>query len=281
MIRLPDGTLIPKLGQGTWHMAEDRRKWHDELDSLKFGIEQGLLLIDTAEIYSNGLSESLVGEAIRGTPVEKLFIVSKVFPENAGEKKIFNSCENSLKRLGIECLDLYLLHWRGSVPLAETVACMEALIREGKIKRWGVSNLDTADMEELFAVPGGNRCAVNQVLYHLGSRGIEFDLIPFLERHGIPFMAYCPIAQGGKLNGDLYTNPSVLSVAGKHGATAAQILLAFVLAQKSSIAIVKAGSRAHVEQNRKAADIQLDEQDMRELNAAFPAPASKVPLDIN
>ncbi len=277
---LPGGATIPKLGQGTWHMAEDPAKRKDELAALKLGIDLGLTLIDTAEIYSAGESESLVGEAIEGLSARDLFIVSKVHPQNAGKKNIFQSCENSLRRLGLDALDLYLLHWRGTVPLSETVECMETLIRQGKIKRWGVSNLDKEDMEELFPI-GGRNCAVNQVLYHLGSRGIEFDLIPWLDRNSIPFMAYCPIAQGGSLNRSLYANPSVQAVAQKHNATVAQILLAFVLSNPSSIAIAKAGRVAHVEQNRKVLDMRLDDDDMNTLNTAFPSPTGKVPLDIN
>ena len=179
-VTLPDGTQVPALGQGTWYLGEQPAVRARELAALRTGIEHGMTLLDTAEMYGGGRSEELVGEAIRPYDREKLFLVSKVYPHNAGRPEIFRSCENSLRRLGTEYLDLYLLHWRGSVPFAETAECMEELVRKGRIRRWGVSNLDTDDMEELWGVPGGAQCQVDQVLYHLGSRGVEYDLLPWL-----------------------------------------------------------------------------------------------------
>lgn len=191
-VRLKDGALMPKLGQGTWFLGEDKSKEQDEIKSIKIGIENNMTLIDTAEMYGEGLAEELVGKAIKGYDREKLFLVSKVYPHNAGRRNIFRSCENTLKRMGVEYLDLYLLHWRGAVPLSETVECMEELVKKGKIKRWGVSNFDIDDMKELMTVKDGDKCVVNQVLYHLGSRGIEYSLYPWMKEHNIPVMAYLP-----------------------------------------------------------------------------------------
>lgn len=188
-----------------------------------------MTLLDTAEMYGEGKAETMAGEVIRKYDRSRLFLVSKVYPHNAGKDRIFQSCENSLKRLGTDYLDLYLLHWRGSIPLKETVACMEELAARGKIRRWGVSNFRTHDMEELWSVPAGSHCAVNQVLYHLASRGIEFDLLPWMRSHGVPIMAYCPLAQGGDLRRGLFENDTVKKIAEKHRATVPQVLLSFVI----------------------------------------------------
>lgn len=188
---LPDGTTIPCLGQGTWYMGEKPKRKAEEIKALQLGIELGMKLIDTAEMYGNGDSERLVGEAIKGRR-DDVFLVSKVYPHNSGMDKIKIACENSLKRLGTDHLDLYLLHWRGRVPLEETIEGMERLRKEGKILRWGVSNFDTDDMEELWNTPNGSNCSTNQVLYHLGSRGIDFDLLPWQRVHHMPIMAYSP-----------------------------------------------------------------------------------------
>ncbi len=279
-VTLPDGTTIPRLGQGTWHMAEQPQKRNDEIASLQLGIEYGMTLIDTAEMYAGGRSESLLGEAVSGVARDRLFLVSKVYPHNAGKARIFKSCEDSLRRLKTEALDLYLLHWRGSVPLEETVWCMEELIRQGKILRWGVSNFGLGDMEELWGVPGGRGCQTNQVLYHLGSRGVEFDLLPWMAQRKMPLMAYCPLAQAGRLKRDLLSDPAVLKVAQRHGASPAQILLAFTLRSEAIFPVPKAGVPSHVADNAKAAAIRLDADDLAALDSAFPAPRRKVPLDI-
>lgn len=279
-VALPDGTEAPRLGQGTWHLSERASRRDSELEALRLGIRLGMTLIDTAEMYGEGRSESLVGEAIRGISRESLFLVSKVYPHNAGRGRIFESCKNSLRRLGTDYLDLYLLHWRGSVPLAETVACMEELTAQGLIRRWGVSNFDTDDMEELWNTPGGNRCAVNQVLYHLGSRGVEYDLLPWMRKRRVPLMAYCPIAQGGSLRRGLFENPSVLRVAGAHGATPAQVLLSFVTRGGDVVAIPKAGTPQHTLENAGAGLLELSESDLSALSAAFPAPKRKTVLDM-
>lgn len=280
VVRLPDGTSVPALGQGVWLLGENPQKKAAELAALRAGVSAGMTLIDTAEMYGNGRSEKLIAEAIKDIPRESLFIVSKVLPNNAGRAKIFHSCDASLQHLGVSYLDLYLLHWRGGVPLSETVACMEELVKKGKIRRWGVSNFDTDDMKELWRVPNGDHCAVNQVLYHLGSRGIEYDLLPWLTEHTVPVMAYCPIAQAGSLKSELYASPALQRVAKRHKATVTQILLAFVLRSGHVIAIPRSGSAEHTTENAAADSIVLTEADMAELNEAFPAPTAKTFLDI-
>lgn len=280
LVRLPDGTQVCALGQGTWNMGDVESKRKGEVAALKAGFQAGMVLADTAEMYGNGRSERLLGEAIRGLPREQLFIVSKVLPSNASRSRIFNSCKASLENLGLTYVDLYLLHWRGGTPLSETVACLEQLVNEGKIRRWGVSNFDVDDMKDLWRVPGGKNCAVNQVLYHLGSRGIEFDLMPWMEEHKVPIMAYCPIAQAGDLNGRLYTSEAVKAVAARHKATVSQLLLAFTLRRGTVISIPKSSSVEHTTENAGADAIDLTEEDMNELNAAFPPPTRKMPLDI-
>ncbi len=279
-IKLPDGTQIPKVGQGTWYLGENPKKRAAEVEALQWGVENGLTLIDTAEMYGEGASEELVGEAIQSFQRDSLFLVSKVYPWNAGKNQIFDSCQNSLDRLGTDYLDLYLLHWKGSIPLFETVSCMEQLKAQGKIRRWGVSNFDKEDMEELFRVKGGHNCAVVQDLYHLGSRGTEYDLLPFLRQYGIPLMAYTPLAQAGRVRRSLLTDTSVLNVAGRHGCSPIQVLLAFVLAQDGIFAIPRSSQLAHTKDNRAAADIHLTAEDLALLNRSFPAPTHKVPLDI-
>lgn len=274
------GVLAGPIGQGTWYLGEDRAAAAREEAALRAGIEAGMTLIDTAEMYGDGLAEELVGRAIRGCAREKLYIVSKVYPFNAGRRNIFRSCEASLRRLGCDYLDLYLLHWRGSVPLAETVACMEELKARGRIRAWGVSNLDTRDMRELFAVPGGGGCATDQVLYHLGSRGIEYDLLPLLQARGVPVMAYCPLAQAGRLRRGLLAAPAVRAAAGAHGATPEQVLLAFLLAQPGVVPIPRTGRAEHTRQNAAAAVLRLTAAELAALDAAFPAPGRKVPLDM-
>lgn len=278
---LPDGTLVPRIGQGTWQMGELPEKRSEELESLRWGIAHGMNLLDTAEMYGDGRSEQLVGEAIRGFDREQLFLVSKVCPQNAYGSKIIASCENSLRRLGTDYLDLYLLHWpSAAVPYADTVAAMEQLVRSGKIRRWGVSNFEVADMEALMALPGGEHCAVNQVMYHLGSRGVEFDLLPWLQAHHIPLMAYCPIAQAGALRGELLASTEVQQVAAAHGITPVQVLLAFLMAQPGVLAIPKAGSLRHVQANRAAADVVLTNAELALLRGRFPAPDHWTELDM-
>nr|WP_282727023.1 aldo/keto reductase [Paenibacillus durus] len=247
-ISLPDGATVPRIGQGTWNIGDNASRRKEEVEALRLGIELGMTLIDTAEMYGEGRSETVVGEAVQGIR-DKVFLVSKVYPHNAGLKRIAKSCEDSLKRLRTDRLDLYLLHWRGRVPLEETVEGMERLVQQGKIARWGVSNFDTDDMEELFRLARGTHCATNQILYHLGSRGIEFDLLPWQRKRQMPIMAYSPLAQAGALRKGLIQNEAVKEIAAAHGATPLQILLAWCIRAGDAIAIPKASSREHVLQN--------------------------------
>ncbi len=272
-IRFPDGTTVPALGQGTWMMAEQAMQRRAEIAALRAGIDLGMTLIDTAEMYANGASERLVGEAIVGRR-EDVFLVSKAYPQNASSDRLPRACEASLKRLGTDRLDLYLLHWRGSVPLRETVEAMNRLIAAGKILRWGVSNFDTEDMEDLVAA-GGSAGATNQVLYNLTRRGPEHDLLPWLDDRDIPVMAYSPVEQGRLLG-----NPKLVAIAEELAATAAQVAIAWSLRHDNMIAIPKAGSVAHVRENRAAAGLELSNDDLAALDAAFPRPRKRVPLEM-
>ena len=272
-IGLPDGCEVPALGQGTWMMAEDRTRRADEIAALRTGVDLGMTLIDTAEMYADGESERLVGEAIDGIR-DQVFLVSKAYPQNASATRLPRACDDSLRRLGTDRLDLYLLHWRGSVPLAETVDAMERLVGAGKILRWGVSNLDTRDMGELVD-GGGGACATDQILYNLTRRGPEYELLPWLADRSIPAMAYSPVEQGRLLG-----HPALGRIAARREATAAQVALAWLLAREGVIAIPKAGAATHVRENRAAADITLAPDDLAELDAAFPGPRGRVPLEM-
>ncbi len=278
-ITLPDGTLLPAIGQGTWNMGDDASRRTEEIAALQAGIDAGMTLIDTAEMYGEGRSEELIGEAIRGRR-DEVFLVSKVYPHHAGGKKLVQSCEQSLKRLGTDHLDLYLLHWRGRIPLQETVEGMQRLIEDGKIRRWGVSNLDVDDMNELMRIEGAEQCAVNQVLYHLGSRGIEYDLLPWQQEHRMPVMAYSPLAQAGSLRRELIQHPVVQQIADEQDAEPFQIMLSWCIRSGSVMAIPKASTVEHASSNAEAANIKLSEQQLRQLDEAFPAPQHKVPLDM-
>lgn len=277
---LSDGTELGNLGIGTWYMGDSQRAREEEIKSIRYAIDNGVTTIDTAEMYGNGRSELLVGEAIKGYDREKLFIISKVLPSNAGRGRIFQACEKTLERLGTDYLDLYLLHWRGMIPFEETIECMEELVRRGKIRCWGVSNMDIDDMEEIVNLSEGENCRVNQVLYHLGSRGIEYSLKPFTDRNNIATIAYCPLAQGGRLRGQLLESETVKKIAAKHKITPMQVLLCFVLSQNNMLAIPKASKLEHMKQNIECLKIKLDNDDLRALDKAFPAPVRKVPLDI-
>ncbi len=274
MTSFPDGTIVPVLGQGTWMIGEDPKTRDAEQQALSLGIDLGLALIDTAEMYGNGKAERLVGEVIAGRR-DEVFVVSKILPENAGEMTMMLHAEKSLERLGIDRIDLYLLHWQSRFPMEEIVAGFEELIDEGMIARWGVSNFDVRAMDRLGQIEGGERCAANQVLYHLGSRGVEFDLLPWQQEHLMPLMAYSPLGRG-----DLLNHPALLAVADRHDATPSQIALAAVLRQEGLIAIPKASTVAHVEANAAALEIELDAEDIEALDRAFPPPTSAQPLDI-
>ena len=272
-IPLPDGTTVSAIGQGTWKMGEGGRSTRAEADALRLGIDLGMTLIDTAEMYGDGASEEVVAQAIAGQR-DRVFVVTKVYPHNASRSGVPAACARSLKRLGTDVIDLYLLHWRGAVPLAETVAAFEKLKAEGKIRAWGVSNLDSADMTELLAVKGGAACAVNQVLYSPEHRGIEFDLLPRLGQNNIPVMAYSPVGQGGRL----LRNPALATIAQRHNATPAQIALAWGLRHPHLISIPKAGDAAHVRANAAATAITLTPQDLAEIDAAFKPPGRATAL---
>lgn len=276
---LPDGTKVSALGQGTWFIGENTSKRDEEIKSLRLGLDLGMNVIDTAEMYGDGLSEELVGKAIEGRR-EDTFLVSKVYPHNAGMNSILRACENSLKRLKTDCLDLYLLHWRGRIPFEETIEGMEKLKRQGKIIRWGVSNLDIDDMEELYNKSNGDNCDVNEVLYHLGSRGIEYDLLPWQRERNIPTIAYCPLAQGGSLSRDLLGNETLNEIARDHNVKPLQIALAWTIRESDIISIPKASSINHVIENAQAASIFLSSSELERLDKVFQKPSRKMPLDI-
>ena len=273
-VELPSGEAVPQLGQGTWHMGESARKREAEIAALRLGLDLGLTLIDTAEMYSDGVAEGIVAEAIHGRR-DECFIVTKVLPENSTRAGTIAACERSLKRLKTDRIDLYLLHWRGRPKLEETLSAFEALLAAGTIRYWGVSNFDVEDMAELLALPGGTQCATNQVLYNLRRRGIEAGLLPWCRDRGIPIMAYSPIEQGRLLHDRMLT-----TVAIRHRAAPAQIALAWALRQRDMMVIPKASSEAHVRENRAALDIKLTEQDLGELDRAFPPPKGPRPLEL-
>lgn len=275
-----DGAKVPLIGQGTWFLGDDKGAANQEKEALVAGAEAGMTLIDSAEMYGGGRAERLVGQAVKELDRRGLFLVSKVYPHNAGRENIFKSCAASLERMKTSYLDLYLLHWRGSIPLAETVACMEELKERGMIRRWGVSNFDLDDMRDLWKVPGGQNCAANQVLYHVASRGIEFTLLSWLKERRIPVMAYCPLAQGGRLRHGLYENKALKKIAAEHDATVAQILLAFTIRGGGVVAIPRSGQKRHALSNAAAAGIALTEEDLAQIDREFPAPRRKMPLDI-
>ena len=272
-VSFPDGAQVPALGQGTWMMAARAASRRDEIAALREGVGLGLTLIDTAEMYADGEAELLVGEAIADLR-DRVFLVSKAYPQNASRKRLRAACEASLGRLQTDRLDLYLLHWRGSVPLAETVEAMEGLRDAGLIARWGVSNLDTDDMKELVGA-GGIGCATNQILYNLTRRGPELQLLPWLLGHGMPAMAYSPVEQG-----QLIASRALSTVAAEIGATPAQVALAWAMRGDGVVAIPKAGTIAHVKENRKAAELVLDRSTLDRLDAAFPPPVQGQPLEM-
>jgi diketogulonate reductase-like aldo/keto reductase len=271
---LPSGEAVPVFGLGTWRMGEDARIRKDEVAALKLGLELGVTLIDTAEMYGSGVAEEIVAEATAGRR-DELFIVSKVLPSNASRARTIAACERSLKRLNTDRIDLYLLHWRDSTPLEQTVEAFIALTEAGKIRHWGVSNFDMDDMVDLLALSRGRGegCASNQVLYNLTRRGIEFDLMPLCREHGMPVMAYSPIEQGRMLR-----NAELTRIAKGIGATPAQVALAWLMQQDGVIAIPKATNAAHLRENIGALDVTLDEATLAALDRAFPPPKRRESL---
>lgn len=274
LVRLPAGESIPVMGLGTWYLGESAARRASELAALRLGLDHGLTLVDTAEMYGGGASETLVGEAVSGRR-DEVFLVSKVLPSHATYDGTLAACRQSLRRLGTDRLDLYLLHWRGQVPLAETVRAFDELVRQGLIRHWGVSNFDTQDMSELLGVPGGEGAQVNQVLYNLTRRGIEFDLLPAMASHGITTMAYSPIEQGRLLD-----HPVIVDVAARRDATPAQVALAWLMDHDGVNVIPRTGTEEHVRENRAAVGLRLSEHDLQLLDAAFPPPRGPEPLAV-
>ena len=283
-IELPDGERVPALGQGTWRMGENKSARADEVAALRLGIDLGMTLIDTAEMYGDGEAEKVVADAIDGQR-DRVFVVTKVYPHNASRTELPKACERSLKRLRIEVIDLYLLHWRGDIPLEETVETFEKLRDAGKIRRWGVSNFDLDDMKDLNDEKKRSVCSANQVLYNLEHRAIEFDLLPWSQKKKIPIMAYSPVGHGR----GLLKNETLKKIAKRHDATcragasregwtSAQIALAWVLREVGVIAIPKASNEKHVRENARSAEIKLTKEDLTEIDREFPAPKSKRPL---
>ncbi|MCA1407946.1 aldo/keto reductase [Ensifer sp. IC3342] len=270
----PDGRTVPALGQGTWRMGENRARAAEEIRSLQVGLDLGMTLIDTAEMYGDGGAERIVCEAIKGRR-DEVFIVSKVLPSNASRSGTVAACERSLKCLGTDRIDLYLLHWRGGYPLTETVAAFEALKKAGKIVAWGVSNFDVDDMDELESVPDGRNVAANQVLYNLARRGIEYDLLPWCRDRGVPIMAYSPLDEGRLLH-----NADLIHIAKAHQATPAQVALAFLKSRAGVISIPKTGSAERARENRDAMDIHFTAENLAELDRLFPSPRRKIRLEI-
>jgi diketogulonate reductase-like aldo/keto reductase len=272
-IELPSGQTMHVLGQGTWYLGERSARRRDEIAALRTGLDLGMTMIDTAEMYGDGASEELVGEAIIGRRAD-VFLVDKVLPSNASRRRTVQACHRSLRRLRVDHIDLYLLHWRGRHPLAETIEAFTELVDAGDIGQWGVSNFDLSDMTELLEA-GGNSCATNQILYNLTRRGPEYDLLPWLREHRIPAMAYSPIEQGRLLG-----HPQVAEVAARHGATPAQVALAWLLRQEMVAAIPRSSNPEHTRENAEARDLHLTEEDVAALNTAFPPPAGPQPLEM-
>jgi diketogulonate reductase-like aldo/keto reductase len=276
---LPSGRPIPVLGQGTWRMGEDPSRRQSEIAALRFGLDLGMMLIDTAEMYGEGSAEEIVGEAVADSRSE-VFVVTKVYPHNATRRGAVEACARSLRRLKTDYIDLYLLHWRGDVPLSETLEAFQRLKEEGRIRDYGVSNFDVADMEEAFALPGGDEIATNQVLYNLAHRGIEWDLIPWCRERRIPIMAYSPVGHKSAEQKRMLGHPNIKSIAARHNATLAQAALAWLLRHPDIVAIPKASRPEHLRENRSALEIELTARDIKELDKAFPPPARKIPLEM-
>ncbi|MBB3801463.1 diketogulonate reductase-like aldo/keto reductase [Xanthomonas arboricola] len=272
-VRLRHGREVPALGLGSWNLGQGRHPSQQEIDALQVGQQLGMRLIDTAEMYGNGRSEQLIGQAIDSR--QPPYLVSKVLPSNASARGIARACEASLQRLGVRTLDLYLLHWRGGSALAEVVDAFEALRDAGKIRDWGVSNFDVDDMEDLWSIDGGHRCLVNQVLYHAGSRGIEFDLLPWCADHQVTVMAYSPLGSRALLG-----HPTLQAIGARRGVAATAVALAWAIRAGKVIAIPESGTPEHVRANAAACALQLDDDDLAELDRSFPAPTRKQPLDL-
>ena len=270
--------VLPAVGLGTWHMGDDPVKHATEVEALQAGIKAGAQVIDTAEMYGNGRAARLVAEAIKPFNRKDLFIIDKVLPQNASRAQLEKSLDRSLKNVGIDYFDLYLLHWRGQVPLAETVAELERVKQAGKIRAWGVSNFDVADLKELYALPNGGNCAANEDLYNLDRRGIEYDLLAWQKDQGLPLIAYSPVAQGDTLSGRLTADPTLQKLADRHHATVYQIMLAWTIRCGNTLTIPQTGNPEHARQNVAAGELEFSDAELLELERAFPSPRQKQPL---
>ena len=276
---LPSGRPFPVLGQGTWRMGEDASRRESEVAALRLGIDLGMNMIDTAEMYGEGGAEEVVGKAIAGRR-EEVFVVSKVYPHNGTRRKAIEACERSLRRLKTDYIDLYLLHWREKTPLSETLDAFQFLKQKGSILEYGVSNFDVSDMEDAFALPGGDEIASNQVLYNVLHRGIERDLITWCRQRRIPIMAYSPIGHNAAEQKRVFGNRTMREIAARHNATPAQVALAWLLRHPDMVVIPKSSQPDHIRENRAAFDLQLTDQDLAEIDKAFPAPKRKIPLEM-
>lgn len=274
------GQQVPAIGLGTWHMGDDPSLEKQEIDAIHAGVAAGAKVIDTAEMYGSGRAETLVGKAIKDIPRDQLFLISKVLPTNASKARMEQSLDASLKRLGVDEVDLYLYHWRGTTPLAETVNELQRLTEAGKTRAWGISNFDVADLEELWQLPNGYKAAANEDLFNLGSRGVEFSLLGWQADHKLPFIAYSPVGAPDQIDTHLGSNPNVLEVAKRHNASAYQILLAWVVSHRQVLAIPQSSNADHTKENVLAANIQLTTADLKLLDEAYPAPTEKLPLDV-
>ncbi|UUX33289.1 aldo/keto reductase [Fundicoccus culcitae] len=269
------GRNVLAIGFGTWHMGDHAKSKEQEIQAIRTGIEAGIQVIDTAEMYGSGRSEMLVGEAIKPYRREDLFLISKVLPSNASKRQLSKSLDASLKRLGTDYLDQYLLHWRGSVPLSETVEALEEQKQKGKIKSWGVSNLDTDEIEEILALEQGAQCQSNQLLYNIGERGIEFDLLPFMRQHNIPLIAYSPVAQGDSFGAGFTKQKVIIAMAQKYQSDVYQLALAWCIRDGNTIAIPQSSNPDHVRSNVQAATIELTQEDLERIDQLYPKPSRK------
>ncbi|SCU46309.1 Oxidoreductase ion channel [Mammaliicoccus lentus] len=277
MVNIKDMSIEP-IGLGTWKMGDDSNIHQEEIDAIQFAINQGANVIDTVEMYGDGASEELIGEAIQSYDREKLYIISKVHPENASRDRVLTSIDNSLKRLRTDYIDLYLLHWKSQYPLEETISAFEETKNLAKIKEWGVSNFDTSDMKHLLSLPNGHECVANQVRYNIGDRGIEYDLKPFMRENNIALISYAPIARGDKLGKNLTKSPVLLELSRKYEVDVFQILLAWNIRDGHTLAIPKSSNKLHIENNMGASNIHLTEEDIQKIDSEFPPPTTKEPL---
>ncbi|GEN88992.1 aldo/keto reductase [Oceanobacillus sp. FSL W8-0428] len=279
MVQLGGRNLFP-IGMGTWHMGEDPSKRNKEIEALRYGLENGIEVIDTAEMYGEGNSENLIGEAIQDIKREDIYLISKFYPFHAQEPELERSLENSLERLGTDYLDLYLLHWKSSIPLEETIESLEKYVKGGRIRNWGVSNFDIADVKGMWKLQGGENCTANQVLYNIASRGIEYDLLPLQRENALPTIAYSPIAQGDTRGDNIKGNKVLQKIAELHNVTVFQVMLAWTIRHHDVLAIPQSSDKKHIQENIDAQTIQLSEEELQLIEKEFPAPKQKKPLDI-